>query len=152
MTLHPLPARVPVASSACWHAAHITGTGGEWPVRLAETDANIMLVQGELELAQRSLKTMLEINKDPELGQPYSDSEIKGEQLRVQRLQLNHKRAQDEKRILVDYTHKRALRNKQMGVQDQELALETAQLEAETDVRLAEGSAQILKPDMARDA
>jgi HlyD family secretion protein len=115
-------------------------TDGEWPVKLAETDANIMVAEEELELANRTLKTMLAINQDPELGKPYSDSEIKSEQLRVKRLELNLKKAEDQKRILETYTHKRTLRDKQTAVTDAELDLETARLEAETDIRLAEGS------------
>lgn len=115
-------------------------TDGEWPVKLAETDSSIMVAEEELELANRTLKTMQDINKDPELGKPYSDSEIKSEQLRVKRLELNLKKAKDQKRILETYTHQRTLRDKQTAVKDAALDQETATLEAETDIRLAEGS------------
>jgi len=113
---------------------------GEWPVQLAETQSKILLADEELQLARHTLKTMLEINKDPELGQPYSDSEIRNEQLKVTRLELNLKKAQDEKAILEDYTHKRTVRDKETAVKDAQLDLETARLEAETEIRLAEGT------------
>ena len=118
---------------------------GEWAVQQADAEGKILLANGKLALAQRKLDSMNNINTDPTLQNPYSKKEIDEAVLEVQRLELEQKKATAEKRILEDYTHKRTVREKQTGVSDAELDLETTELEAETDVRLAEAAADSTK-------
>ncbi len=113
---------------------------GEGPVKAAEAKATILLAEGSLGQAQHKLESMKKINEDPELNQPYSDKEIRDAELNVQRLELDLEKARSEERILLKYTHPRTLREKQMGVQDAQLTLETTELEAQTEIRLAEAA------------
>jgi HlyD family secretion protein len=109
----------------------------EWDQLQAEAASAIDLAAGDLKLAKHKLNSKQKINTDPELNQPYSQSEIEAERLTVARLQRSLKRAQTDRDILHKYTHPRRLRDLQTGVDDAQRELIAAGAERDKQLSLA---------------
>jgi HlyD family secretion protein len=111
----------------------------EAPQKFKDATAAIIQADGDLKLSVSKRDAKLKINSDPELKQPYSDNEIESDRLNVQRLEIGQKKAETDMMILKDYSHPRTLRDKKNAVKDAQSDLETTSLDAETQIRLAEG-------------
>jgi len=112
-------------------------TEAEWDQLKKEAQGSIDEAKGDLELARHKLEAKLKINADPELKQPYSQSEIDREKLTVAKLQRALDRAIMDKDILHKYTHPRRLRNLQTAVEDAKRELVSAKAEQEKQLALA---------------
>ena len=111
--------------------------GGEWRQERDEAEADISMARGDLKLARDRLESKKKINADPELKQPYSDSEIESDQLNVDRLELKVRKAQTTLNILYKYTHPRKLRDTLTAVADAKLDLVATRVEQLNKVNLA---------------
>ncbi len=114
---------------------------GDWPIQRGEAESNIQIAQQDLTLAQGKLDFKLKVNQDKELKSPYSESEIKADQLSVARLKLALQKAVSERDMLLKYNHPREFRKLKTAVTDAELALERARVEAKTTILVAEANA-----------
>jgi len=118
---------------------------GDWPVQLNDARSAIKLAKRDLELALDDLNFKKKVNANPELDSPYSQSEIKADELKVERLQLKLKRAETELEILMKYNHPREKSRLEMAVADAQISLERAKLEAKTQILLAEADEKAQK-------
>lgn len=114
---------------------------GDWPIKKGEAESSIQIAEQDLTLAQGKLDFKLKVNQDKELKSPYSESEIKADQLSVARLKIALQKAVSERDMLLKYNHPRELRKLKTGVTDAELALERARVEAKTTLLVAEANA-----------
>jgi HlyD family secretion protein len=117
--------------------------------RIAEAKADIFLAHQELTLAEGQLKFRLKVNQDKELNSPFSENDIEAEKLRVERLKLAHRNAQTTFDMLLKYDHPGELKNLEMAVEDAQLALERAKLEAQGQILKAEADELAKKATLA---
>ena len=121
---------------------------GDRPVQLKDAMSAIKLAESDLELAEDDLRFKKKVNANPELDSPYSQSEIKADELKVERLTLKLEKARTELDILKRYSHPREKSRLEMAVADAEISLERAQLEAKTQVLLAEADEKTQKAQL----
>ncbi len=114
---------------------------GDWPIQKGEAESSIQIAEQDLTLAQGKLDFKLKANQDKELKTPYSESEIKGDQLAVARLKFSLQKAVSVRDMLIKYDQPRDLRKFKEAVKDAELALERARVEAMTTLLVAEANA-----------
>lgn len=115
---------------------------GEYPVKLAKAQGRVALAERDLELAREKLEFKERVNENPELDTPYSQREIKADQLQVQRNELSLTEAQKDLEMLTDYDHPARIRELEMAISDAELELEKARMEAKTQILSAESDEQ----------
>ncbi|MGC9454090.1 MAG: efflux RND transporter periplasmic adaptor subunit [Phycisphaerae bacterium] len=115
---------------------------GAYPVQLAKAEGRVALAERDLELAREKLEFKERVNENPELDTPYSEREIKADQLQVQRSQLSLTEAQKDLEVLTDYDHPAKVRELEMAITDAELELEKARMEARTQILSAESDEQ----------
>jgi HlyD family secretion protein len=111
---------------------------GEYPIKLAEHKQEIALAERDRRLAEEKLNFKKEINADPKLGSPYSENDLKAEQLSVDRLRLAEQKAKSKLEMLVEYDHPREIQRLEAGVVSSELGLERAQIEYEAELSIAQ--------------
>ncbi|MCP4374983.1 MAG: hypothetical protein GY794_02205 [bacterium] len=113
---------------------------GEWETILDKAESDITLAKEELVLAEGRLNFKIKVNTDPELNKPYSESEIKGDTLGVERLKKKVKEAESALYLLKTYDYPRQVRTRKDGVVDANLELERTKLIATTQIRLAQAA------------
>ena len=111
--------------------------GGEWAQKHSETVSSVELAEGALKLAKEKLDAKKKINKDPNLKQPYSVTEIRGDELAVEGKQVTLDKAKMGLSILTTYTHPRQCRDKLTAVTDAKLRLAEALVDQHNKVTLA---------------
>ena len=114
---------------------------GDWPIQEGEAERTIKIAEQKLTLAQGKLDFKLKANQDKELNTPYSESEIKGDQLSVAQLKFDLQKATSVRDMLIKYDQPRDLRKFKTAVKDAELAQERARVEADATLRVAEENA-----------
>lgn len=110
---------------------------GDWPATQAESESAIELAKRDLTLAQGKLAFKVKANLDPELKTPYSASEIEADQLTVDRLKHAYEKAVTERDMSVKFVNPQQVRLFKSKIRDADLTLERAQLEAKSQMRLA---------------
>jgi HlyD family secretion protein len=115
---------------------------GEYPVKLAKAQGKAALAERDLELSREKLELKNQLNQNPELDTPYSEREIKADELQVQRNELALTEAKKDLEMLTKYDHPARLRELEMAIKDAELELEKAQMEARTQILSAESDEQ----------
>ena len=118
---------------------------GDWPTQWDRSKSDIQLAQSDLTLAQGKLDFKKTANADPELKKPYSDSEIKADELALSRLEFSLSKATMDKKILEQYEHPQKLRQLTLAIKMAELTLEKAQTSARTEMMVAESSVDARK-------
>ncbi len=126
-------------------------TGGQWEIEKNDAESEIQLARQKLKLAQEKLEFKERVNKDPELNSPYSSNEIEADRLEVQRLELALEKAVANKKMLVKYDHPRQLRRLGAAVEEAQLDLQRAKLEAETQLSLDEAEVRNKKQRLERN-
>jgi multidrug efflux pump subunit AcrA (membrane-fusion protein) len=111
---------------------------GQYPMTLGEHKQEIAIAERDRRLAEEKLNFKLKINEDPKLGQPYSENDLKAEQLRVDRLKLTEQRAKSKLEMLIKYDHPRQVRRLESAVRTAQLRLERAELERQAQLSIAE--------------
>jgi len=126
---------------------------GDWEVMLNDAIAEVQLTESDLKLAKDNLDFKLKVNSNPKLDSPYSKSEIDADKLKVARLALKHKKAVTELSMLKKYNHPREKRRLELAVDDAQIALDRAKLEAKTQMLLAQADevSQKAQLDMKMD-
>ena len=119
--------------------------GGEWNIKLNDAKKDISLAESELSLAQSRLAFKRKANDDPELNQPYSQNEIRAEELTVAKLKLSLETAQNVLNMLEKYDHAKELRRLKTAVSDAELDLKRSRLEEQTQIQILEAAEQAKK-------
>ncbi|KKK69462.1 hypothetical protein LCGC14_2933800, partial [marine sediment metagenome] len=101
---------------------------GEWPIKLDEANQEVQLKKAELVLAQGELDAKFEANKHPKLikNPPYSESELEADDLKIQRMTLEKKKAESKLTMLEKYDYPRDKRGLETKAHDAELALKRA--------------------------
>ena len=109
---------------------------GEWPIKLDEATQEVQLKKAELIIAQGDLEFKKEANVHPDLkdNPPYSGNEIEADQLKVDRLTLQVKKAESELRMLEKYDYPRDTRDYETKVSDAELVLKRAASKEKTEI------------------
>ena len=110
------------------------------PTDVADARSAIFVAKQDLALAEDQLNFKLKVNRDKELNSPFSENDIEAEKLKVERLKLAYKKATTALDMLLKYDHPRQLRQLKMAVDDAELALERAKLEAQGEILMAEAN------------
>ncbi len=111
---------------------------GEYPIKLAEHRQEIALAERDRRLAEEKLNFKKEINADPKLGSPYSENDLKAEQLSVDRLKLAETKAKSKLDMLVEYDHPREIQRLEAAVASSELGLERARIEYQAELQISE--------------
>ena len=105
---------------------------GEYPSLLAAKMSNIKLAERERKLAQQRYDFKREINADPKLGSPYSETDLASEKLRVDRLLLSEQQAVSALTMLKEFDHPKKLRRLANAVASSKLTLERVVLQYDT--------------------
>ena len=111
---------------------------GEYPIKLAEHRQEIALAERDRRLAEEKLEFKKQINADPKLGQPYSENDLRAEQLSVDRLKLAEEKAKSKLQMLEKFDHPREMQRLQAGLSSSELGEDRAELEYEAELSIAE--------------
>ncbi len=111
---------------------------GEGPIKRSQAETAIQMAERDLTLAQGKLDFKKTANADPELNTPYSLSEIKGDELALDRMKENHKKTIADRDMFVKYDNPQQIRKLEMAIKDAELNLEKAKLDAKTQMLLVE--------------
>jgi HlyD family secretion protein len=118
---------------------------GEGPMKLGQAETTIQMAQRDLTLAEGKLDFKKTANQDPELNNPYSLSEIKADELSLDRLKESCKKATLDRDMLIKYDDPQSKRKYEMAIKDAELNLEKAKIDARTKIRLAGTTEQAKK-------
>ncbi|HOD82002.1 MAG: putative efflux system component YknX [Planctomycetes bacterium ADurb.Bin126] len=110
-----------------------------------EARSAVLLAEGDLALAKEKLAFKKKANANPELNNPYSQNEIQSDELSVARLELSLTKAKTSLEMLQKYDHARELRKLNIAVNDAQLELERAKLEARTQLLVSEAEEQAKK-------
>ena len=110
-----------------------------------EARSAVLLAEGDLALAKEKLSFKKKANANPELNNPYSQNEIQSDELAVTRLELSLTKAKTTLEMLQKYDHARQLRKLNIAVNDAQLDLERAKLEARTQLLVSEAEEQAKK-------
>lgn len=114
---------------------------GDWPIKKGEAERTIQLAEQKLTLAQGKLDFKLKANQDKELNTPYSESEIKADQLAVAQLKFDLQKATSARDMLIKYDQPRDLHKFKTAVTDAGLALKRARAEAKSTLTVAKANA-----------
>lgn len=111
---------------------------GEGPVMLKEYQSKVALAERDLMLAREKLEFKLKVNDDPTLNSPYSDSEIKADQLTVSRLELSVEQAESDLSMFKEYDRPRRVRQLESDLAQAKLNLNRATVMEKTQKLIAE--------------
>jgi HlyD family secretion protein len=109
---------------------------GEYPNELKRSEANITLAQEELTRARDTLEWSQTLYKENFLSQ----TELVGDQLQEKKRTLDLELAQNNLRLLTEFTYKRKLAQLQSDVSQADMALERTKRKASADVVQAEAT------------
>jgi len=119
---------------------------GEYPNQVKELEASINLAQEELQRAQDTLQWSSILYQEKYL----SESELKADQLAVNKSQLDLELAQSKLALLKDYTYKRTLDELESNAKQAEMALERTVRKASANVAQAEANAKAAESEFNR--
>jgi len=120
-------------------------TEGEWLILKGDVESARDLAEGDLKLAKASLEFKKTANADPELNQPYSQSEIEADELSVKRLERALQKAEANLAMFITYDHPRQVRKLKNLVTDAELGLDNAMLQKKTELAKAQADVDARK-------
>lgn len=103
---------------------------GEYPQQLREAESKITIAREETERAAEKLKWSERLYEEKYISQ----TELEADRLTHKRAELDHQLAIAAKDLLENYTHKRQLAQLNSDVEQTEMALERARLEANADI------------------
>ena len=121
-------------------------TKGEYPNQVKEFEARITLAEENLQRAEDELHWSRILSEEKYL----SESELKADELAVNKTRLDLELAQNNLALLKDYTHKRTLDQLESDVKQGEMALERTRRKASADVIQAEASLKAKESEFAR--
>jgi len=111
-----------------------------WPIELGDAENWIRRVQGQYALAKDKLEFKQEANANQELMSPYSENEIRADELEVERLEQELTKARSNLDMLKKFGHPQELRRLKWQVVEAEAAYERAEIEQETGRLVAEAN------------
>jgi len=111
---------------------------GDYPNQVKEHEASVNLAQEELQRAQDTLHWSTILYQEKYL----SESELKADQLAVNKSQLDLELAQSRLQLLKDYTYTRTLDERESDVKQAQMALERTKRKSAADVVQAEANAK----------
>ena len=109
--------------------------GGEREKSLTDADRAITMAEKTLGIEQARLEFKKNVNTDPMLKQPYSDSEIELAELSVERLKNDHEKAIATKKLLIKYDVPQQIRQLHTAVKEATLNLEKTQLGQDVELK-----------------
>jgi len=115
-------------------------TEHDYPIQFAERDNGVKIAEQKLMLAEERLAFKKHVNEMPDLESPFSENDIRAEELEVEQLRNSLSKARLELAKLKDYEHKRKLSELSEGIADAKLALRRAELERENEILMAEAN------------
>jgi len=117
----------------------------DYPIEFASKDNAVKIAEQRLVLAEDRLAFKKRVNQMPELESPFSENDIKADELEVQQLRNSLKTARLELEKLQRYEHKRRLGDLDEAIADAELALRRAKLEREREMLMARSNERAKK-------
>ncbi len=120
------------------------------PISIKNAQGDVQVAQRDVVLAQVKLEFKLKVNKDPELNRPYSENEIKADQINVGKLQLALEKAQSQLEMLQKYEDRKQKRTLQGAIDDAKLDLEHDRVQAKTSVATAQAAERGRKRSLAK--
>ena len=121
-------------------------TEGEYPNQVKEFEARITLAEEELQRAEDELHWSRILSEEKYL----SESELRADELAVNKTKLSLELAQNNLALLENYTHKRALDQLKSDVQQTEMALERTRRKASANVIQAGASLKAKESEFTR--
>ena len=100
------------------------------PTKLDDANSAIAAAKQDLMLAQSKLDFKLKVNADQELKSPFSKNDIETDQLGVYKLKLAKTKAENTRLMLIRFDHPRQIQTFKIAVENAELAVARAELEA----------------------
>ena len=120
------------------------------PISIQNARGDVEVAKRDVVLAQVKLDFKLNVNKDPELNHPYSENEIKADQINVAKLQLALEKAQSQLDMLQKYEDHKQKRTLQGAIDDAKLDLEHDKVQARTSVATAMAAERGKKLSLAK--
>ncbi len=120
------------------------------PIAIANAQGDVRVAQHDVVLAQAKLDFKLKVNKDPELNLPYSQNEIKADEIGIGHLKLVLDKAQSQLDMLRKFEDKKQKRTLQSAIDDATLDLEHDKIQGKTQVITAKSAERSKKAQFAK--
>ena len=120
------------------------------PMSIQNAKGDVQVAKRDLVLAQAKLEFKLKVNKDPELNSPYSENEIKADEIGVARLLLALEKAGSQLGMLQKYEDHKQKRTLQGAIDDAKLDLEHDKVQAKTRMTTALAAEKGRKQSLAK--
>ncbi|MBT3278077.1 MAG: HlyD family efflux transporter periplasmic adaptor subunit [Phycisphaerales bacterium] len=112
-------------------------TEGQLPLKRQEFKSRIALAEQRLLQAKEKLAFKLKVNADKSLQSPYSENEIKADRISVQQLEFDLQKTNSDLKLLEDFDKPQEIRKRKSAIVDAKMALEGAEVEQRTQVRIS---------------
>ena len=109
--------------------------GGQKEKSLTDADRNITISEKTLKIAQEKLDFKKQVNSDPELNKPYSESEIETDELNVENLKNTLDTAIAARKLLIKYDVPQQIRQLSTAVKEAKLNLDKTELAQEAELK-----------------
>ena len=119
---------------------------GDYPNQLKRAESDIMLAQEEVSRAEETLKWSQKLFKDNFISQ----TELRSDELSLQQKQMDLELANDDLKLLENFTYSRTLEKLESDVRQAKLALERTILKAKADIVQTENTFDTKLSDFER--
>jgi len=123
---------------------------GEWPIKKRQQEQDILLVEREMAIAQADLDFKKTWHAKLKEKSPYSEGEIKSDQLALDRKKLALAKSKAELTMLLEYDNPKELRKLENDALDAKLGLERARHDARLELRKSEELVNTRKETLER--
>jgi len=123
---------------------------GEWPIKKRQHEQDILLLEREMAIAQADLDFKKTWHAKLEDKSPYSEGEIKSDQLALDRKKLALAKSKAELTMLLEYDNPKELRKLENASLDAKLGLERARHDARLELRKSEELVDTRKETLER--
>ena len=96
--------------------------GGLYEKQLKDADTAIRMAKKRVVIEQRVLDFKINVNKDPNMGQPYSPTEIQDKTLQVEALSNNLEQLIRNKELFIKYDHPNKIRQNEENIKQAKTA------------------------------